>query len=173
MKRALVLTSLVVLVLMLACTAVKANTTRDELIADLLKESEAMGLDVTKAELDRALPSHVAEWESDEVFYYLDEAKAAMGDKKFADLSKDEKKALLPYAESAAALFDLEIKIDGKDKTVTVVDKDGNEVASRSYDAEGKLVQTGSDNLVFVALSGLAIIAIAGTVVVKKVRANA
>lgn len=80
-------------------------------------------------------------------------------------LSKDLKARLRELATEAATVAG--VTLDFKSERIDVY-KDGEKIYSIKDGSN--LVQTGSSNLVYVVLAGIAIIAIAGTVVVKKVR---
>lgn len=174
MKKALTVSLLVVLVLMLACTGVKANAKRDDLKEKILAEAKKAGITVGESEVEAALPEDVTDAEYDQVVGQIELMKKTADGKEMKDLTKEAKQTLLSQARVAAGTFGLKINVNSEDGKITVADKNGKVIASRNYDETGiKLVQTGSDNLVFVVLAGVAIIAIAGTVAVKKVRANA
>ena len=94
-----------------------------------------------------------------------------MAENNTKDVSKlpaDVKAKLRGLATEAANTADvtLNFSADGIE-----VYKDGEHIYT--VKDETNLVQTGSSNLVYVVLAGVAMIAIAGTVVVKKVRTNA
>lgn len=173
MKKTLVVSLLMVVVLMLVCTGVNAVNYRDILKAKILEEAKNAGITIGENEINAALPAEVSEEQYNAVVGEINDMKAEYGETKFEDLSKADKEALLESAQAAASVFD--ITITAQNGNITVTNKAGNTIASRTYDANGikTAQQTGSDNLVYVVLAGVAIIAIAGTVVVKKARANA
>ena len=83
----------------------------------------------------------------------------------YKSLPTDVKAKLRALANEAAAIAGVTLKFnaDGID-----IYKDGTHIYT--VKDESNLVQTGSSNLVYVVLAGIAMIAIVGTVVVKKVR---
>lgn len=178
MKRVLTASLLVVLVLILASTVVKA-TTQSELEAYLTKAHTIAGEEVSLTEADKVkveryfAENTLTDAQATAIKGKVDEAIAIMDKAGVADptkLSSSDKTKLLNVAETAAQEAGLTLTVNSKDNTVELY-QDGKLIESVSF--EEKLVQTGSNNLVFVVLAGVAIIAVVATVVVKKVKANA
>lgn len=81
------------------------------------------------------------------------------------------KENLVSVAQTAANDLGMKLIVDTKNHVATLT-KEGTTVVAVDTET-GKIKQTGSDNLLFVVLSGVAIIAVATTAVVKKVTADA
>lgn len=174
MKRIAKLSMLVLVVLLIAATAVSAATKADlkgevvELVNKLnLKRSYT-------AEIDKVFDA-VGELDEDQVNRiqeYLDsvDTKLAAVEYDTSKLNKADKDALLEDAQAAAELAGLEVVPNYTNKTLDVY-KDGKLVVPVSYNTN--LAQTGSNNLVFAGLAVVAVIAVAATVVVNKAKANA
>ena len=153
MKKALTITLLVALVLTLACTVVNANTKREDLVKYLVDKAKDYGYTDVEAEIERALPAEIDDAQYTEVVNQVKNAEAVIGDTDPAELTATQREQVLSYANAAAKEVGLKVVTDSKNKTVDVVNiSTGKSVISRTYE-DGKLVQTGSDNLVFVVLS--------------------
>ena len=172
MKKILAISILAMLVLMLVCTVVKA-TTQSELEEYLLGSVTINGKEVSltsaeKKQVKDYLASHkLTDAQATTIKTKVDECINVMknaGVTQVQNLKTADKQKLLSIAQEAAAAINL--KVDTS--TGVVTDEAGNVVFTLP---EGKLVQTGSSNIAYVVIAGLAIIAVVGTVAYKKVRA--
>ncbi len=172
MKKVLTISVLVALVLMLACTVVKA-TTESELEEFILGTHKVAGKEVTltssekKQVKDYFAANELTDAQATTIKTKIDECISIMNKAGVTDvkkLSTSDKQTLLVKAQEAATVVGLKVDMS----TGLVTDANGEPVFKLP---DGKLVQTGSSNIVYIILAGVAIIAIAGTVVYKKVRA--
>ena len=189
MKKLLTISILVVLVLTLACTAVKA-TTEAELEA-YAKQTHTIAGETVKLEaskvviLERYLSTHdVTDAQATTVKAKIDEAKALLnkaGVANYTKMSKADKQELLKIAQEAAQTLGLTLTYNSSERRVEVFEgtkKIYEEISPKIMIdsqpiSEDILVQTGSNNIVYVVLATVAIIAVAGVAIisVKKARA--
>ena len=97
----------------------------------------------------------------------IEASKAIMDKAGVSDLnklSKADKNAIIGNAEEAA--YKVGLTVDTANKTV----KDATGAVVFTI-PQSKLVQTGANNMPYAILAGVAIIAVAGTVIYKKARA--
>lgn len=175
MKKVLTVSLLVVLVLTLATTLVKAATTQADLEKKVLEVLDKVaGGDQYKATVERVFNEYTfTEKQVNDAMVKVEEAGIFMAANGYDPLEYDagQKEALLGIAQDGAAAVGMKVTVNTSDKTV-VLTKGSKTIVAASTET-GKLVQTGSDNLVFVVLAGVAIIAVVATVVVRRARANA
>ena len=172
MKKILAISILAMVVLMLVCTVVKA-TTQSELEEYLLGSVTINGKEVSltsaeKKQVKDYLASHkLTDAQATTIKTKVDECINVMkkaGVTQVQNLKTADKQKLLSLAQEAASAVGLKVDMT----TGVVTDEAGNVVFTLT---KGKLVQTGSSNIAYVVIAGLAIIAVVGTVVYKKVRA--
>ena len=148
MKKLISIAILFVMIVALSATMVSAATTAT--LADDLSEIGGK-YGVSKAVIERMIKElGVADDDVDDVLDLATERNQLVG--------------LASQLEEITGA-----KLTFKNGEVSVTNKAGKSVGTFTME-DGKLVQTGSSNLVFVVLAGVAIIAVAGTVVAKKVR---
>ena len=172
MKKILAISILAMVVLMLVCTVVKA-TTQSELEEYLLGSVTINGKEVSltsaeKKQVKDFLASHtLTDAQATTIKTKVDECINVMknaGVTQVQNLKTADKQKLLSIAQEAASTVGLKVDMT----TGVVTDEAGNVVFALT---QGKLVQTGSSNIAYVVIAGLAIIAVVGTVAYKKVRA--
>ena len=172
MKKLLTITLLVVLAIALLGTVVNA-TTESELEKYLTTSHEVAGKTVklTSAEIkqvkDYFADNDITDAQATAIMSNINKVVAeleAAGTVDYSKLTSAQKADLLAYANAAAAEVGLTINTDNR----TVTDANGNVVFKASSTA---LVQTGVDYTPYIAVAGIAIIAIAGAVIIKKVNA--
>ena len=178
-KITLVLMSVILTTIMLG-TVVNAAT-EEELKDYLFKKHIIAGNEVylvenQKVEVERYLATHdVTEEQADKVIEQAEKAKALLeknGVSDYTKLSKENKKTLLSIGQEAASVLGLTMTYNSSEKTIEIYE--GTTQLDSIPNHRNILVQTGSDNtglFVIVAIALVAIIAIAGTIIVKKVRA--
>ena len=169
MKKLISIAILLVMVVALSTTMVSAATSET-----LPNELYAIGAQYGMKEADRVkMVKYLTDYplsdaDCNRILALAQQADKIMVERNTTDvkkLPKDVRAQLIDLANRAAAIAGVTLKFnaDGidiyKDGTHIYTVKDGS-----------NLVQTGSSNLVYVVLAGIAMIAIAGTVVVKKVR---
>lgn len=169
MKKLISIAILFVMIVALSATMVSAATKAT--LADELSEIGGK-YGVSKAIIERMINEvGVADDDVDDILDLAQKADKIMTEAKVTDPSelKDstQRTQLIDLANRAAAITGA--KLTFKNGEVSVTNKAGKSVGTFTME-DGKLVQTGSSNLVFVVLAGVAIIAVAGTVVAKKVR---
>lgn len=173
MKKMLSISLLVVLALVLVSTVVSAATTKADLEAYLTSGHKIAGKTVSltaneiKQVKDYFAANEITDAQAAAIKANVDKAIAVMekaGVSEYTKLTAAQKEETLTYVKAAAAEVGLTINTANN----TAVDANGDVV----FKAEAKaLVQTGSSNVVYVVLAGLAIIAVAGTVAVRKANA--
>ncbi len=176
MKKTLIVSLLMVVVLMLVGTGVKAANYRDDLVEKILAEAKKANIELSETEVKNTLPENVSEEEYNAVVEDIDAIKAEYKGTDYKSMDKDAKDALVKEVQATAKKVNVTVVVDTTTNNITVKNPDGKATITRTVKEDGtitKVQQTGSDNLVYVVLAGVAIIAIAGTVVVKKARANA
>ena len=179
MRKILIIGGLVTLILLVACTAVKA-TTQSELEAYLVADHTVAGKTVhfteeNKVRVKRYLAENTLTDEQataikakfDEGLAYMDKA----GVTEVRSLDSNGRKEIFEIAKEAFAIAGLTATYNSSDKTVEIY-KDGTVIEAVSTEV-GKLVQTGNNNSAYIVVAGAAIIAVAAIVTVKKVKANA
>ncbi len=175
MKKVLTISLLLLLILTLTTTLVKAATTEAELQRKAL---ELLSKVKTETDYTAAVERFFNEYDFTEeqlssATAKVEEAEAiieANGEDP-RTYSGDVKDTLVGMAQEAATDLGMKLSVDYNNKVATLT-KNGKTVVAVDTET-GKIKQTGSDNLLFVVLSGVAVIAVAATVVVKKVTANA
>lgn len=176
MKKTLIVSLLMVVVLMLIGTGVKAANYRDDLVEAIIKEAAKAGIELGETEVKNTLPENVSEQDYNDILDDIEDIKTEYKGTDYKSMSKETKDALLKDVQNSAARVKVTVSVDTTTNNITVKNPDGKATITRTVKEDGtitKVQQTGSDNLVYVVLAGVAIIAIAGTVVVKKARANA
>lgn len=168
MRKALAITVLFVMLVALTLTGVKA-TTSSTLVEELYEKLEPYGATKShKVEMERILDG-VSDEKAEAIMDNVDWAIDVMernDTTDYADLSDTDRNALKYYAEQAAGQIGYSFKFeDGK---ATLFDEKGKEVTSFTTDdlADGTLPYTGANNVV-VAVSVVAVIALAAVVVVR------
>lgn len=179
MKKVLTISILVALVLMLACTVVKA-TTESELEA-YIKQTHTIAGKTVKLEADkvvvveRYLSTHdLTDEQATVVKAKIDEGKALLNKAGVADytkLSRADKQQLLKIGQEAAKALGLTMTYNASEKRVEVFE--GTKMLDSQPISKDILVQTGSNNIVYVVLAAVAIIAVAGVAVVSAKKARA
>ncbi len=178
MKKVLKIALIFVLMILAYTTVVNAATT-DELIAYASKTFTIAGKQVKLSNADvlkvkRFLSENpVSESQGDTIISKGNQIISIMNSEGVSDvtkLSKAKKEQALSLAQEAASVVGATLTYDSTDKAVTIY-KDGKAVDSASL-VNYKLVQTGSDNTVYVVAGVVAVIAVA-TVVLKKRKVNA
>ena len=171
MKKLLTVTLLVVLAIVLLGTAVNA-TTESELEKYLTSSHEVAGetVKLTSAEIkqvkDYFAENDITDAQATAIMSNINKVVAVLEEAGTLDaskLTKAQKTELLSYAETAAAEVGLTINTSNR----TVTNASGEVVFKASSNA---LVQTGTSYVPYI-VAGLAVIAVAGIVIVKKVNA--
>ena len=177
MKKILTITILMVLVLTLGATMVKA-TTQSELEEYLLSTFTVAGKTVSLTEanknrVQRYLSQNtITDEQATAIKAKVEEAIAFMNSKgvyEVTDLSTADKKEILSIAQEGLAIIGLTATYNTSDGSIEIY-KNGTLIEAVGKDP-AKLVQTGTTNYVYI-LAGVAIIAVAATVVIKKVKTN-
>lgn len=174
MKKVLAVMMTIVMLVSLA-TVVGATTPNEDLKAFVSGTFKVAGQDVklSNSELlkvDRFLADNtltanqVAEFKAsvNDTVSYINNT----GVKDLADLTTEQKQAVINKASAAADAVGVTFSIDSKNNTIEVY-KDGNPIESVSF--EKALAKTGGLNVVSLAVVVLAIIAVAG-IVAKRVK---
>ena len=175
MKKVLTISLLLVLMLTFATTLVKAATTKADLQAKALEILSKVKTETDyTATVERVFKEY--DFTEEQLSSAMQEANSieAVVEANGSDpkaYTSSVKNSLVSMAQSAAQDLGMQLVVDSKNNVATLT-KDGKTVAAVDTES-GKIKQTGSDNLLFVVLSGVAVIAVAATVVVKKVTANA
>lgn len=169
MKKLISIAILFVMIVALSATMVNAATS-ETLPDELYAIGSAYGMTQNdKIKMEQYLRDYpLSEEKCNEILELAKEAEQIMVENNTTDvktLSKDLKARLRELATEAATIAG--VTLDFKTNRIDVY-KDGEHIYT--VKDQTNLVQTGSSNLVYVVLAGIAIIAIAGTVVVKKVR---
>ena len=179
MKKVLTISILVALVLTLACTVVRA-TTESELEA-YIKQTHTVAGKTVKLEADkvvkveRYLSTHdVTDEQATAVKAKIDEGKALLNKAGVADytkMSRADKQQLLKIGQEAAKALGLTMTYNASEKRVEIYE--GTKMLDSQPINADILVQTGSNNVVYIVLAAAAIIAIAGVAVVSMKKARA
>ena len=176
MKKVLTISLLLVLVLTCATTVVRAATTTE---ADLQKKVlEILSKVKTEVDYTATVERVFKEYDFTEeqlgnAMEKLDEIEATVVT--YGEDPKAYKEGVREYlvelAQATASDLGMKLTVDSKNNVATLT-RNGSVVVALDTET-GKIKQTGSDNLVFVVLAGVAVIAVVTTAVVKKARANA
>lgn len=181
MKKVVKIVFAFVFMLVFFTTITRAATT-DELIAYASKTFTIAGKQVKLSDADvlkvkRYLSENpVTGSDADKIIAKANQIIAIMNEQGVSDptqLSKEKKNEVLGIAQEAAAITGATLTYDSTNKSVAVY-KNGKKVESIALE-NYKLVQTGSDNIVYVVtgvIGTVAVIAIATTVILKRKRAN-
>ena len=179
MKKTIIMTLVLIAILLCSVSTVHATTT-DKLIQYASKTFTIAGEQVKVSDADlvkikRYLGEYpVTEDVADKIIAKAEEAIAFMnaeGVSNPAKLSKAKKQQLLSIAQEAAELAGATLTYDATNKTIEIY-RNGKLYDSISIKAY-KLVQTGNNNVAYIAITAVAIIAIATTVGYRKIKANA
>ena len=169
MKKLISVAILLVMIVALSATMVSAATS-ETLPNELYAIGSKYGMrEVDRVKMEQYLRDYpLSEADCNRILDLAKQAEQIMIDNNTTDyksLPTDVQAQLKSLAVRAADIagVTLDFNADGID-----VYKDGTHIYTVKDGSN--LVQTGSSNLVYVVLAGIAIIAIAGTVVVKKVR---
>ena len=172
MKKLLTVTLLVVLAIVLLGTVVNA-TTESELEKYLTSSHEVAGetVKLTSAEIkqvkDYFAENDITDAQATAIMSNINKVVAILeeaGTLDYTKLTSAQKAEILSYANTAAAEVGLTINTDNR----TVTNAAGEVVFKASSNA---LVQTGTNYVPYIVVVGIAIIAIAGTVIIKKANA--
>lgn len=179
MKKLLRVFVLVAFVALVSTTVVNA-TVNDDLLAELSKTYTIAGKSVSmtaadKVRVERYLSEHtVTEAQKDTVLAKLNaiiDIMNAEGVSDVAKLSEAKKQNAINLAKEGASALNLTLVADTVSNTVKVYDNNGKLVESAKV-VDGKLAYTGSNSIVYVVVSAVALIAVA-TVVVSRKKVNA
>lgn len=175
MKKVLTISLLVLVMLTFATTLTKAATTEADVQAKALEILSKVdtGTDYT-ATVERIFNEYdFSEEQLSNVMSKANEIESII-EANGSDprtYSSSVKNTLISLAQAVAEDLGMKLTIDTKNNVATLT-KDGVTIVALNLET-GKIKQTGSDNLVFAVLAGVAVIAVVATVVVKKVKANA
>ena len=92
------------------------------------------------------------------------------GTSEVSELSSEQKKAALAIANEALEVIGLKATYNSSDKTVEIF-KDGKKIESVSTLTE-KLVQTGNNNIAWIAVVSVSVVALIAVIIIKKVKNN-
>ena len=180
MKKILTISIIALMVMLVAVSTVKA-TTEEELRAYLKGNLTVNGKTIKIDEkyitsIERYLDSNdLTDEQATAIKAKVDQGLALMEAEGVTDptkLSSAKKSELLSIGQEAAAVVDLKLQYDSSDATISVLDSNGKVIDSFSTNSN-KLVQTGKSNVIYVALAGVAIIAVAAIATTKRAKVNA
>ena len=180
MKKILAISIVALMIMLVAVTTVKA-TTEDELREYLTGTLTVNGEEVEIpaqyiTSIERYLDSNdLTDEQATAIKAKVDQGLALMAEEGVTDpndLSKAKKSELLSVGQEAASVVGLKLQYDSSDATISVLDANGKVIDSFSTNTS-KLVQTGSSNILYVALAGVAIIAVAAIASTKRAKVNA
>ena len=172
--------TLVFVILLLCNISIVNAATNQELISYVSKSFSIAGKSVSlssedKVKIERYLNAHpVTAEQADKIIAKIDEAVTylnTVGVSSFSKLSQSQKEKLLAIAKDAAAIAGATISYDAKSGAISIY-FDG--VLFDQVSTQKGLKQTGTDHSYIVyAIAGVAVIAVATGVVVRKKKANA
>lgn len=173
MKKTLTIALLFVLVVMMA-TTVKATAT-DDLVAFLSKTFTIAGENVSlssadKVKVERYLEENpVTESEAEAIKAKVNETVDYLNEIGVTDpakLTTEQKDKVVSLVNEAAAVIDLTVSYNATDKVVSIY-KDGKQIDSISF--SDTLATTGGNNVAYIIVPAVAIIAIAAAFALRKV----
>ena len=176
MKRILKISIVVVVALMLLEIVVNA-TTQSELENYLIGHHLVAGqevrlTDANKVKVQRYLSENkITDEQASQIKAKVEELIAYMNKAGLSDVSKlnpEQKKEALSIANEALAVIGLNATYNSNDKTVEIY-KEGKKIEGVQTET-GKLVQTGSNNIVWITVVCVAVVALVAVVIIKKVR---
>ena len=178
MKNILKITIIAILILAFA-SSIAFATTEAELEKYLLDNHTVAGTSVhlteaNKVKVQRYLAENdITDEQAAAIKAKVEEIKAYLnkiGVYEVSQLDKDQKKEALRIANEALAEIGLSATYNSDDRTVEIY-KDGKKIEA-VYTDPGKLVQTGSNNIVWISVVSVAVVALASVVIFKKVKNN-
>ncbi len=175
MKKVLIISLLLVLMLTFSTTLVRAATTEADLQRKALEILSKVKTETDyTATVERVFRQY--DFTEEQLSSAMSEANKieAVVETNGSDpkaYSSSVKNSLVSIAQTAAQDLGMQLTVDSKNHVATLT-KEGSTVAAVDTET-GKIKQTGSDNLMFVVLAGVVVIATITTVVVKKVTADA
>lgn len=174
MKKLVTVSLLCVMLVMAFATVVSAATSAD-LASKLYEKGAKLGMTAAdKVKIERYLSENpVTDAEADAVLAKADEAVAVMNNAGVTDYSKltaAQKEEVKTIAKSAAEIVD--VKLVFKTGAIEIYNKDGKLIETATNN-NGKLAYTGNNVNVVLVVSIIAIIALAISVVAKKMFAYA
>lgn len=173
MKKTLTIALLFVLVVMMA-TTVKATAT-DDLVAFLSKTFTIAGENVSlssadKVKVERYLEENpVTESEAEAIKAKVNETVDYLNEIGVTDpakLTTEQKDKVVSLVNEAAAVIDLTVSYNATDKVVSIY-KDGKQIDSINF--SDTLATTGGNNVAYIIVPAVAIIAIAAAFALRKV----
>ena len=169
MKKSLIITILVAIIIMASATLVNATTT-STLADELYAKGSKYGMTTAdKVKVERYLSENpVTEEQANAIIAKADEAIVVMesaGTTDYNKLTNAQKDQLKSIANSAASIVD--VKLVFKKGTVEIYDNKGKLIETVGQN-NGKLAYTGNNVNVVLTTSVIAIIALAITVVTKR-----
>lgn len=170
MKKILTISMILIMLVMLGATTVKAVTT-ETLAEEIYTKGKAYGMTASdKVKMERYLTENpVTEAEAKEIMTKVENAEKIMKDlgaKNYDDLTKAQKNQLKDIAVSAAEIID--VKLVFKQGTVDIYNNEGKLIETVTEN-NGKLAYTGNSVNVFLVVSVIAVFALAITVATKRV----
>lgn len=169
MKKSLIISIIVAIILMASSTIVKAVTT-ETLAEELYVKGQKYGVtEADKVKIERYLTENpVTEEKANAIIAKADEAIAVMesaGTTDYNKLTTSQKDKLKSIATSAADIID--VKLVFKKGTVEIYDNTGKLIETVGQN-NGKLAYTGNNTSVILTTSVIAIIALTITVATKR-----
>ena len=170
MKKTLLISILVAIILMACATVVNATTT-STLADEIYSKGKKYGVtSADKVKIERYLSENeVSDEDANQIISKVDEAVAVMekaGVVKYGDLTQSQRDELKTIAKEAADIID--VKLVYKSGSVEIYDNQGKLIETVASN-NGKLAYTGNDSVnVVLTVSVIAVIALAITVGGKK-----
>lgn len=170
MKKTLLISILVAIILMAYATVVNATTT-STLADEIYSKGKKYGVtSADKVKIERYLSENeVSDEDANQIISKVDEAVAVMekaGVVKYGDLTQSQRDELKTIAKEAADIID--VKLVYKSGSVEIYDNQGKLIETVASN-NGKLAYTGNDSTnVVLTVSVIAVIALAITVGGKK-----
>lgn len=170
MKKILTITMILIMLVMLGTTTVKAVTSAT-LADEIYEKGKEYGITASdKVKIERYLTENpVTEEEAEQIMSKVEEAKKIMVDlnaKNYDDLTKEQKNQLKDIAVSVAEIID--VKLVFKQGAVDIYNNEGKLIETITEN-NGKLAYTGNGVNIVLVVSVIAVIALAITVVTKRV----
>ena len=175
MKKTLIISILISIILMLGGSVVNA-TTSATLADDLYAKGEKYGMTTAdKVKIERYLSENtVTDEQANKIMAKADEAVAVMekaGVTRYNKLTNAQASELKTIAKEAADVIDA--KLVFKSGSVEIYDANGKLIETVAQN-NGKLAYTGNTaNVVAIAISSIAVVALAAIIVNKKIAAKA
>lgn len=166
---------LILFVMLIAMSTVVTATSSDGLADELYELGKAYGMSESdKIRIERYLADNkVTDEQASQIFSKAKEAAEVMdnaGKTNYSKLSESQKNEIKAIVVDAAKILDLTLEFSNKQLKIY---QDGKLIDVITYDSNGKLAYTGNNLNIILAISTVAMIALALVIVARKKNVNA